>query len=77
MRRLAGGTGRSDMLLVAAGAFIVRCLYWALVTPSWIPDSDADQYVRLARALVDGDGYSLVYPQLQCTRRRSVRRCIR
>jgi hypothetical protein len=53
------------MLLVAAGAFIVRCLYWALVTPSWIPDSDADQYVRLARALVDGDGYSLVYPQLQ------------
>jgi 4-amino-4-deoxy-L-arabinose transferase-like glycosyltransferase len=52
------------MLLVAASAFIARCLYWALVTPSWVPDSDADQYVLLARALVDGDGYSLVYPQL-------------
>ncbi len=59
MRLLRGGTNWSDIFLVAAGAFIARCLYWALVTPSWIPNSDADQYVLLARALADGDGYSL------------------
>ena len=65
MRLTKGGTSASDMVLVGAGAFIARCLYWALVTPTWRPNSDADQYVLLARAMADGHGYSLIYPQLQ------------
>lgn len=35
-----------------------------LVTPSWTPDSDAGQYVSIARALAHGDGFSLQYPQI-------------
>lgn len=46
-------------------ALVVRVLYWAFVTPDWVPDSDADQYLRLARAVANGDGYSLVFPQLE------------
>lgn len=49
---------------VIVGA-VVRAAYWAVVTPDWIPNADADQYLRLARALADGDGYSLVFPQLE------------
>ena len=64
VRSLEGGGGRRDLFVVAASALIARCLYWVLVTPAWTPDSDADQYVRLARSVVGGDGYSLVFPQL-------------
>jgi 4-amino-4-deoxy-L-arabinose transferase-like glycosyltransferase len=65
VRFLKGGTGRSDMLLVAASAFVARIAYWVLVTPHWVPNSDADQYISLARSVAAGDGYSLVFPQLQ------------
>ena len=49
------------MVLAAA----TRAAYWRLVTPGWVPDSDADQYLRIATALARGQGYSLVYPQLE------------
>ena len=45
-------------------AAVVRVVYWAFVIPEWMPTSDADQYLRIARALAGGDGDSLVYPQL-------------
>ena len=45
-------------------AVLARLAYWVWVTPDWLPVSDADQYVRLARSVASGDGYSLVYPQL-------------
>jgi 4-amino-4-deoxy-L-arabinose transferase-like glycosyltransferase len=44
---------------------VFRVVYWVFVTPDWVPDSDADQYLRLARALAGGDGYALVFPQLE------------
>jgi 4-amino-4-deoxy-L-arabinose transferase-like glycosyltransferase len=43
----------------------VRFAYWALITPHWRPDADADQYLRISRTIADGDGFSLVYPQLE------------
>jgi 4-amino-4-deoxy-L-arabinose transferase-like glycosyltransferase len=46
-------------------ALATRIAYWALVTPDWLPNSDADQYLRLGRAIANGDGYSLVFPQLE------------
>jgi hypothetical protein len=49
---------------VVVGA-ITRILYWVLVTPDWVPSSDADQYVQIARNLAAGDGFSLVFPQLE------------
>lgn len=48
-----------------AGALVVRLLYWMLVLPDWVPRSDADQYVQLARNLADGSGFALQYPQLE------------
>ena len=51
--------------LSVAVALIARALYWWLVTPEWIPRSDADQYLQIARNLADGDGYSLIFPQLE------------
>jgi 4-amino-4-deoxy-L-arabinose transferase-like glycosyltransferase len=50
---------------VFGGAAAVRLLYWALVTPDWTPEADADQYVQLARALADGDGFAMQFPQLE------------
>lgn len=46
-------------------AAIVRVVYWIAVTPTWRPDSDADQYLRLARNLVAGEGFALVFPELE------------
>jgi hypothetical protein len=57
-------SGRTIALVVGVAA-IARGLYWVLATPKWVPDSDADQYLRLARAIAGGDGYSLVFPQLE------------
>ena len=53
-----------EMIFVAVVAFVARISYWALVTPNWVPQSDADQYVLLARAMKAGHGFALVYPQL-------------
>jgi len=58
------GRGRRWLPLFC-GALAVRLLYWAFVHPGWIPDSDADQYVQLARNLAGGRGFSLQYPQLE------------
>src|SRR3954470_3038492 len=51
-------------LSIFASASVARLAYWVWITPDWLPNSDADQYVRLAHAVASGDGYSLVYPQL-------------
>ena len=49
------------VFVVAAG---VRAAYWVLVAPEWIPNADADQYVRLSRSLADGRGFGLIFPQM-------------
>lgn len=46
-------------------AVAVRALYWLTVTPDWVPDADADQYVRLAHALADGQGFASQFPQFE------------
>src|SRR5687767_2079217 len=63
--RTGGGLAWRDAVLIAVGAVAIRLAYWIVVTPDWVPVSDADQYVLLARSLGDGDGFSLVYPQLE------------
>ena len=42
----------------------VRAAYWALVTPNYVPISDANQYYELASNLASGRGYSMYFPQL-------------
>jgi 4-amino-4-deoxy-L-arabinose transferase-like glycosyltransferase len=62
---LAGAGPRLRRWIVPfAGAVAVRLLYWALVTPGYVPRADDSQYVGIARSLADGKGYSLVFPQL-------------
>lgn len=46
-------------------AALARGAYWRVATPGWVPDSDAEQYLRISAALARGQGYSLVYPQLE------------
>ena len=45
-------------------AVAVRIAYWVVVQPHWIPDSDADQYDKIARSLANGTGYGLQFPQI-------------
>lgn len=58
-------TGHWVIVVPVALAAAVRGLYWRFVTPDWTPVADADQYLRIARYLADGDGYSLVFPGLE------------
>lgn len=46
------------------GAAAVRLAYWLLITPHWVPDADADQYVQLSRSLAAGRGFGLIFPQM-------------
>lgn len=62
-RRRTTRFGRWGVIFAAAA--LVRLGYWALVTPQWAPDADANQYVRLGRTLAAGDGFSLIYPQME------------
>ena len=41
---------------------VTRGLFWVVVSPTWVPRSDAAQYVALARALAGGDGFSSTFP---------------
>lgn len=50
--------------LVAAVSVVARLAYWRFVTPDWVPRSDAQQYVSLARALADGRGFSDTWPSI-------------
>lgn len=63
--RSARAVSRRDLAVVYALAVVVRIVYWVVVTPDWVPASDADQYLLLARSLGDGGGFSLRYPQLE------------
>lgn len=59
---------RRDLLQVAGPvglALVARGLYWAFVTPDWRPIADTDQYIRIARYLAAGEGYTLVFPGLE------------
>ncbi len=49
---------------LAVGA-LARAGYWIFVTPGWTPRSDADHYLRLARSVASGTGFSLAFPQLE------------
>jgi len=46
---------------VLVGA-VVRVLYWVVVSPAWVPRSDARQYVSIAEALAGGQGFSSTFP---------------
>jgi 4-amino-4-deoxy-L-arabinose transferase-like glycosyltransferase len=50
---------------VLAVALVARVLYWVLITPTYSPDSDAAQYVDLARNIINGRGYAMSFPQLE------------
>jgi hypothetical protein len=56
--------GRSSWLWIGGFALVVRLLYWAVLTPSWKPRSDAAQYVDVARNLARGHGYASAFPQV-------------
>lgn len=57
------GCGRwTTWAVPIAVAATVRALYWVVVSPTWVPRSDARQYVALARALAGGDGFSSTFP---------------
>ena len=58
-------SARRDLWVVLVVALLARVLYWVLVTPSYSPDSDAAQYVDLARNIINGRGYSMLFPQLE------------
>lgn len=61
-----GRLGRAGVELTAVFVFAaaVRVCHWVIVTPGWVPRSDAHQYVLLSRSLAAGDGFGLVFPQL-------------
>ncbi|MCU1452100.1 MAG: Dolichyl-phosphate-mannose-protein mannosyltransferase [Acidimicrobiales bacterium] len=44
-------------------ALLLRVAYWALASRHYVPQSDASQYVELARNLAHGHGYSATFPQ--------------
>lgn len=46
-------------------AALARIAVWVLLTREWVPVSDADQYVLLARSIADGHGFSLQFPQVE------------
>jgi 4-amino-4-deoxy-L-arabinose transferase-like glycosyltransferase len=54
-----------ELLIVLAVALLARVLYWVLVTLRYSPESDAAQYVDLARNIIEGRGYSMMFPQLE------------
>ena len=56
---------RRDLIIVLVVALVARILYWVLVTPTYSPESDAAQYVDLARNIINGRGYSMTFPQLE------------
>jgi 4-amino-4-deoxy-L-arabinose transferase-like glycosyltransferase len=53
-----------ELLIVLGVALATRLGYWILITPSYVPESDAAQYQDLARYLLRGEGYSQLFPQL-------------
>ena len=52
-------------MAVSGLGLVVRIAYWIALTPRWRPESDASQYLELARNVAAGDGYSAVFPQLE------------
>lgn len=54
-----------DLLAVLGVALVARVVYWVLVTPNYTPESDAAQYVDLARNIAAGRGYAMLFPQLE------------
>jgi 4-amino-4-deoxy-L-arabinose transferase-like glycosyltransferase len=54
---------RSLVVVVAVGA-VARVLYAFLVIPDYVPDSDASQYMDLARNINAGRGFSMTFPWL-------------
>lgn len=50
------------LFLVALAA---RLLYWAFVTPDWVPRSDAHQYLEIAGNIAGGEGYASRFPQFE------------
>lgn len=45
-------------------ALLVRVAYWSLILPGWTPRGDDLQYWLLSGSLADGQGFGLVFPQL-------------
>lgn len=40
----------------------VRIAHWVVVSPDWVPRSDARQYVEIARSIAAGDGFAARFP---------------
>ncbi len=53
---------RSVWLVPVAVGAVVRAVHWAVISPDWVPRSDAAQYVALARSIARGDGFAATFP---------------
>jgi 4-amino-4-deoxy-L-arabinose transferase-like glycosyltransferase len=56
---------RARVVALVAVALVVRLAWWLVVTPDYVPISDANHFFGLAGFLADGDGFSLVFPQAE------------
>ena len=54
-----------ELGLVVAIALVVRLCYLKLFASSYVPFSDADQYVDIARHVARGDGIAMQWPSLE------------
>jgi dolichyl-phosphate-mannose--protein O-mannosyl transferase len=56
--------GRYGIWLVLGVGLLARILYWARMSPDYVPLSDAIHYDELATNIANGMGYAHKFPQL-------------
>lgn len=56
---------RRSLLAVVGLALVVRVAYWAVVTPDYVPVSDAGHYFQIAENVAGGLGISHPFPQVE------------
>jgi hypothetical protein len=56
---------RTATLVVLGAALVARLAYWRFAVPDYAPISDDAQYLELATNIVEGNGFSLIFPQLE------------
>ena len=62
-RRLGWVRDHAEVCVVLL-ALVTRLAYWALITPRYVPRSDAQQYQEIAHNLATGRGFDMFFPQL-------------
>jgi 4-amino-4-deoxy-L-arabinose transferase-like glycosyltransferase len=55
---------RTPIARIIAFAAVVRVLYWVLVTPNYVPLSDAQQYYQIAQNVAQGRGFAMTFPAI-------------